>query len=571
MRVFRTSLLAGALLLGASLAPAQNYDEGLWNGKDRVENDPSGHLIYAEIHDRATSSMRIFQKGGWFVFHYDANRKRFNKVDGPDGISESYDFDRMGAPAGTTVHVGKLALSVKKGPDGRFEADGLPAIFAQTESHGRHARFVTEKGTQVASIDYSNKGYVQRVTIDGGYKLELARVAQRGVKQTLRDREGHVIQQVIVNKGDAADRSYGTNLDAVAGLFGLDQNWSNVVTLEEGATGGLITIKKSGVPIGYVVSVQGGKVGFDANGTPLYYDLELQTVDVTSVVRGGDVVDSVVTEMQAVTPSNIVYTSDGRVGAYTANVAFGAIFSFWTEGTASRQQVKFRTLSAKPVAKNTNAAASATNVASARGRLRSDTTYVLCDTSTVCSGPTGGAQDCTTTYYYCPVDDSSGGGSPSGGGTRGGATGGNKVAGDGQLYYAVNTGLTEAARRWNNNQPCPDLLASLRDRDGNLLADNLAAKGVDFVTWMQQYVAWKNGTGTAYCSSGVNSLYVQIGARDAFVCPIFNTSMTVNQRAIRIIHETLHTLGYSENPPDTNMPTSQEINAMVASKCGGGA
>lgn len=69
---------------------------------------------------------------------------------------------------------------------------------------------------------------------------------------------------------------------------------------------------------------------------------------------------------------------------------------------------------------------------------------------------------------------------------------------------------------------------------------------------------------TACAGSAVAT--TEIGGRQIRLCPRFE-SLSVHAAALILIHETLHTAGMSEKPPDPSALTSAEINELVKASC----
>jgi hypothetical protein len=59
----------------------------------------------------------------------------------------------------------------------------------------------------------------------------------------------------------------------------------------------------------------------------------------------------------------------------------------------------------------------------------------------------------------------------------------------------------------------------------------------------------------------------EVGGHQIRLCPRFEV-LSVSAAALVLIHETLHSAGMSENPPDPSGLTSMEINRLVEAGCG---
>ncbi|MBZ5590502.1 MAG: hypothetical protein LAO05_18285 [Acidobacteriia bacterium] len=70
---------------------------------------------------------------------------------------------------------------------------------------------------------------------------------------------------------------------------------------------------------------------------------------------------------------------------------------------------------------------------------------------------------------------------------------------------------------------------------------------------------------TACAGSAVAT--TEVGGRQIRLCPRFE-ALSVPAAALILIHETLHTAGMREKPPDPSALTSAQINQLVEARCG---
>jgi hypothetical protein len=125
--------------------------------------------------------------------------------------------------------------------------------------------------------------------------------------------------------------------------------------------------------------------------------------------------------------------------------------------------------------------------------------------------------------------------------------------------------LRQAAARLAN----PECAAVLHDfvdfRTGQPLAETLARSGLDLDAWLRS-VYFLNGDGRSGCAGRRTFACTPLGSHVVWVCPLALENLRRSKRGLTatvLIHETLHTLGLSEDPP-----TSEEITLRVESRCG---
>jgi len=135
---------------------------------------------------------------------------------------------------------------------------------------------------------------------------------------------------------------------------------------------------------------------------------------------------------------------------------------------------------------------------------------------------------------------------------------------DRKLPRQMRPSIEEALRRVSDSR-CQEILRDFRDGDGRTLDFNLAATGQGLPAYLG-YVIFYDGRATVPCEDSRTLAWTNPGSRAVMVCW---KQFAVQQRngfgytANTIIHETLHTLGLGETPPDP-----REITARVAERCG---
>ncbi|MCL4808032.1 MAG: hypothetical protein KJ062_09620 [Thermoanaerobaculia bacterium] len=125
--------------------------------------------------------------------------------------------------------------------------------------------------------------------------------------------------------------------------------------------------------------------------------------------------------------------------------------------------------------------------------------------------------------------------------------------------------LRQAAARLSTPD-CSALLFDFDDfRTGRPLAETLARSGLDLEGWLRS-VYFLNGDGRSGCAGRRTFAYTPRGSHVVWVCPLALENLRRSKRGLTatvLIHETLHTLGLSEDPP-----SSEEITLRVESRCG---
>jgi hypothetical protein len=130
---------------------------------------------------------------------------------------------------------------------------------------------------------------------------------------------------------------------------------------------------------------------------------------------------------------------------------------------------------------------------------------------------------------------------------------------------AVLMALNGAQRKLRQPE-CQKLLTDFRDGEGRTLAENLAwmeVEPADYITLL--FIREGSGAGGAgaLCQDSGVAAVTAPKSRLVLVCgPAFRRQAS-RLRENTLIHEMLHSLGLGENPP-----SSDEINARVARRCG---
>ena len=134
---------------------------------------------------------------------------------------------------------------------------------------------------------------------------------------------------------------------------------------------------------------------------------------------------------------------------------------------------------------------------------------------------------------------------------------------DSGTRFAVQRAVDGAVRRLAN-PACQMVLADFSDPSGQSLAATFAAAGKDPASFFAP-VRFVDDRDAAQCRQGSTLAFTAPGARVIHIC-----GRRFRERSVRdptmveiiVIHEFLHGLGLSENPP-----TSEAITAQVAARC----
>jgi hypothetical protein len=129
---------------------------------------------------------------------------------------------------------------------------------------------------------------------------------------------------------------------------------------------------------------------------------------------------------------------------------------------------------------------------------------------------------------------------------------------------AVEAALNGASRRLAQPE-CARVLSDFSDDSGRTLQQNLDALGLEAAQYLR-FVVFADGFVAGSCGGGSDRLvFTTPGSRVVFVCPRFREEQwqKPDRAEALVIHETLHTLGLSENPP-----SSDAITKKVMARCG---
>jgi hypothetical protein len=132
----------------------------------------------------------------------------------------------------------------------------------------------------------------------------------------------------------------------------------------------------------------------------------------------------------------------------------------------------------------------------------------------------------------------------------------------GPVFPAV---VAAAADRLSR-EPCSQLLQEFHERaTGRPLAESLAATGLTPAEFVRS-IRFRSGQGLSLCGQHGMLAYTSPGSRAVVVCPgsfMGYRAVEGTSAVVVVLHEALHSLGLGEDPP-----TSKEITAAVASRCG---
>ena len=135
---------------------------------------------------------------------------------------------------------------------------------------------------------------------------------------------------------------------------------------------------------------------------------------------------------------------------------------------------------------------------------------------------------------------------------------------DRKLPRQMRPSLEEALRRVSHSR-CQELLTDFNDPKGRTLDLNLAQTGQGLPAYLG-WVIFYDGRATPPCEDRRTLAWTNPGSRAVLVCWdqfALEQRMNFGYTANTIIHETLHTLGLGETPPDP-----RAITAQVAARCG---
>lgn len=135
--------------------------------------------------------------------------------------------------------------------------------------------------------------------------------------------------------------------------------------------------------------------------------------------------------------------------------------------------------------------------------------------------------------------------------------------GDRATAGAVEAALTGASRRLARPE-CVRVFSDFSDDAGRPLQQKLDSLGLEATEYLR-FVLFADGSVVRGCGRSGRRAFTTPGSPVVFVCPQFREEQW--QKPARaealLIHEALHTLGLSENPPSSNAITRQ-----VIARCG---
>lgn len=519
--------------------------------------------LFAQERPRAELLKResIRAGGGPVTYVYSGDGKRITAFEDDASIVQVL-YDDAGVEIGQTVtpRGTDLALTVRYSGNRRFAVDGLPSIERVTAPDGRDLAIRTGDGTAIAAYEYRESGHTREVTVGDRFTILVSAPDENGVTQTLTTRQGKVLRESRVASGMGFIQAPVTFDAARAELGNID-----AATRSVSAGNKLTTVRDAaGNVVLYLVNAGSVTVAFEADGTPLFYDIAVDQSARPHFGGGNDSQPDAFTDLSGVVPDHIVLTRSGMVGAYVAAASDGAVNSVWTErNDAGNVVVGYR---------------STTRIKDeiaprAPGKLQ-PVSNAICYTqvkTTACVSGDGIPEECDVNWvnepYYCSSPTTGGGtttGPSGGGGTAG--SGGNKVTGDMALKAQVDRSLPKGAEKLDQAK-CAALLDTLTYGSGTPLRAMMNARGYQNPgQYLQQAMSYLNGFDAGKCN-GSNVAYTTPFSRTIYVCGKLD-DYSDTMAASLLIHEMLHSLGLPENPPTDGAMSSSQITAKVVEACG---
>lgn len=135
---------------------------------------------------------------------------------------------------------------------------------------------------------------------------------------------------------------------------------------------------------------------------------------------------------------------------------------------------------------------------------------------------------------------------------------------DRKLPGEIRASLEEARRKLSDSR-CAEILTDYSDGSGARLDQNLRSTGETLSNYLG-FVLFYDGAATSTCGRSDVLAWTAPGSRAVHLCSaqfLKHQRAGVGYTADIVIHEMLHTLGLTENPPD-----AREITTRVISRCG---
>lgn len=308
--------------LNAWAAPP-DHPRDFWNTPGEIIRDASGKVLYQEVKDPASFTMRVQHNGAWFTYRFHPHTERIARIDAPDTVEE-YQYDKNANWEGIRVQANGRRLTFVA-PVDQASITGLPSLTAVRDSLGRQRAWRSGSDT-VMSIAYDEDGTPQIEL--GALKLSLS--SDKGaIVQTLTGPAG--VLATTTPRGRKSKREFRFSLDAVAAELGLGEDWSNRIETKRSSTGTLVTLtqRNNGDALAYLVRHGGSVAAFDAGGEPLFYDLALDYSEKSAPTGGDAMAPDIATRLAGVLPSRMIVTARGDIGMYVERPEDGAIQSVW--------------------------------------------------------------------------------------------------------------------------------------------------------------------------------------------------------------------------------------------------
>jgi hypothetical protein len=126
---------------------------------------------------------------------------------------------------------------------------------------------------------------------------------------------------------------------------------------------------------------------------------------------------------------------------------------------------------------------------------------------------------------------------------------------DARIRGKLNVAFRLAAQRLRELPECSQLFAELS-------TDGLARLRAT------RYQSVADTGGDRVCGRGLDAAaFTMVNSPRTIICPAFDR-LTVEDAAVIVLHEALHSAGQTEWPLDPNAPNSGQINRMVRAACG---
>src|SRR3954449_12925866 len=136
--MYKGIMLFITIVLVTTLVSAQQHSpksDDFWTAPDAVVKDATGRVVYREIKDPDSFTMRVLRNGEWLTYHYAPHTARITKVETAD-TEEEHLYSAKGEWDGLKIVAHGLTFTVH-GTRDQVSTPGMPALDLIRNNVGR--------------------------------------------------------------------------------------------------------------------------------------------------------------------------------------------------------------------------------------------------------------------------------------------------------------------------------------------------------------------------------------------------------------------------------------------------